>query len=259
MDAPPRDTPAPLPGPAGRAAPLVSRILPATAVDGAGRAAMYRLYAEHYEAAGEPAFMADLAGKTHVLEVRSTDGTLRGFTTMAVSEHRVRGARLRVLFSGDTIMHPAYWGRQDLAFTWIRFAGRLKAEAPGLPLLWFLIVKGHRTYRYLSAFSLRYHPQPGRRTTVEELDVLAHLARERFGQCFDKGAGVIRFPSSRGHLRADLAAVTEAERRRPDVAHFLALNPGYVRGDELACLCELSEANLRPIARRLFREGMAAG
>ena len=32
------------------------------------------------------------------------------------------------------------------------------AQLPEQPLYWFLIVKGHRTYRYLSAFSVDFHP-----------------------------------------------------------------------------------------------------
>ena len=44
---------------------------------------------------------------------------------------------------------------------------------------------------------------------------------------------------------------------RPETAFFLASNPGYVHGDELVCLTELSTENLRPIARRVFQKGLA--
>jgi len=46
--------------------------------------------------------------------------------------------------------------------------------------------------------------------------------------------------------------VSEAHLRLPEVAFFLARNPGYARGDELVCLCELAAEKLRPLARRIF-------
>jgi hypothetical protein len=52
------------------------------------------------------------------------------------------------------------------------------------------------------------------------------------------------------------AAVEPEETSRPDVAFFLRSNPGYTQGDELVCLTELSCSNLRPLARRVFEQGL---
>jgi hypothetical protein len=78
------------------------------------------------------------------------------------------------------------------------------------------------------------------------------LARERFGDDYDTAAGVIRFAKSRGHLRAPFATVNKAHRWLPEVEFFLQRNPGYARGDELVCLCELAADKLRPLGRRIF-------
>jgi hypothetical protein len=53
-------------------------------------------------------------------------------------------------------------------------------------------------------------------------------------------------------LRQGVGDVTEARLRDPVVALFAARNPGHVDGDELACLCELSEANLTAAGRRVL-------
>jgi len=190
---------------------LVTTIRPVRDLTADQRQAMFRLYSTYYVVSDETVFAADLAGKDHVLRVLSPGGTLCGFTTMAVREHELHGRRLRSIFSGDTIMHPDFWGRQDLAFNWIRFAGTVKAREPAIPLYWFLIVKGHRTYRYLSAFSLTFFPHWAQETPAFEQDVMHHLAHDRFGTHYDPSRGVIRFPSSRGHLREDLATVPEAD------------------------------------------------
>ena len=134
--------------------------------------------------------------------------------------------------------------------------GAVKAQVPDCPLYWFLIVKGHRTYRYLSAFSVDFYPHWQMPTPAWAQSIMAALARRRFNDAYDASAAWCRFRRSRGHLRPTWAAVEPEEAARPDVAFFLDSNPGYVRGDELVCLTELSSANLRPLARRVFGQGL---
>lgn len=233
-------------------------VVPAGSLTAADRAGMYGLYARHYEATDRTVFDADLAQKQHALLLRDGAGQIVGFTTMATAATKHEGRLVRTLFSGDTIIDPAHWGHQDLAFNWITYAGRLKAEAPEVPLYWFLIVKGHRTYRYLSAFSIDFHPHWTRTPSPFLASLMARLGKERFGGAYDAKTGVIRFPASRGHLKAHLAEIGEIEQRRPDVRLFLDKNPGYREGHELLCLTELAPGNLSPIARRQFLKGLAA-
>ena len=81
------------------------------------------------------------------------------------------------------------------------------------------------------------------------------LASERFGSAYDPKTGLVRFPSSQGHLKPAYAHIEETDNRRDDVSFFLRRNPGYGDGDELVCLTELCPENLKPIARRLFLQG----
>jgi hypothetical protein len=236
-------------------AALTSEVIPAERARADLIDAMYALYREHYAAVSLERFADDLSDKAHVLIVRDAEGEMRGFSTLAVTKADCRGTALRAIFSGDTIMHRDYWGHQALAFGWIRFAGSVKAQEPGLPLYWFLITKGHRTYRYLSAFSISFYPRWDCPTPGRELDIMRILAKRRFGSAFDEARGLIHYPVSRGHLRPELASVGESERRRDDVRFFLERNPDYAQGDELVCLTELSVDNLKPIARRQFAKG----
>lgn len=234
---------------------VIPQALDLAALGEAERREMFALYERYYAATSYARFSADLADKGRVLLLRDEAGALCGFSTVAVYEREFRGARVRVIFSGDTVVDERHWGQQALAFAWLRLAGEIKAQAPQAPLYWFLISKGHRTYRYLSAFSREFYPAPGRQTPAPVGELMAFLARERFGDAYDAASGVLRFPESLGHLRAAYAAVPEPHRRLPEVDFFLARNPGYARGEELVCLCELDEANLKPIARRAFRAG----
>jgi hypothetical protein len=235
---------------------LFAACLPVSALDDTVVQDMYALYATYYAATSPALFRRDLEAKNFSFLLRDRDGILVGFSTLAIVEHFGPAGRFRAIYSGDTIIHHAYWGTQALAFNWIRFAGSLKAQAADDPLYWFLIVKGHRTYRYLSAFSVDFFPRWNAQTPSSAQLIMDTLAYGRFGQAYDASRGVVSFAESRGHLKPRWAVVESDELRRRDVAFFLARNPGYDRGDELVCLTELAPHNLRPIARRIFEQGL---
>ncbi|HEY7673770.1 MAG TPA: hypothetical protein VH867_00885 [Burkholderiales bacterium] len=223
------------------------------------RREMFTLFARYYDGTSYERFASDFANKDWVLVLRDESGSLQGFSTLAVYERDFAGERVRVLFSGDTIVDERHWGQQALAFAWLRLAGGIKAKRPKARLCWFLISKGHRTYRYLSAFSREFHPAPGRTTPQRTRDLMNFLARDRFGEAYDSAAGILRFSGSPCRLRPDYTVIPEAHRRLPEVEFFLARNPGYASGDELVCLCELAADNLQPMARRAFLAGASAG
>jgi len=237
---------------------LVAEVRQAGSLDRRTVDDMFRLYERYYEASSETRFRGDLRGKDHVILLSDRQGQLRGFSTLAVDTAVFDERPVRSIFSGDTIIEHACWGEQTLAFAWTRLAGRIKAAEPAVPLYWFLIVKGFRTYRYLPAFARKFYPNWSEATPPAEKRLLDFLARRRFKDAYDPISGVIRFPVSRGHLRGTWALVPEEARQRPEVQFFLERNPGYVRGEELACLTELDADNLRPLARRVFTQGMAA-
>ena len=213
---------------------------------------MWALYRRFYSGTRRELFERDLAQKDSLLLLHDAEQRIQGFSTIHVGLTEFEGAPVRFVFSGDTIVDRAYWGSQALAFTWLRYVGELKRERPELPLFWFLIVKGHRTFRYLPAFAHEFYPHWERGTPARMAALMNKLARERFGAAFDDVNGVIRYPESHGHLAEPVAEANEREAGREDVSFFLRRNSGYRNGDELVCLCELSSENLRPLARRLF-------
>jgi len=212
----------------------------------------------HYDAVEYNRFAADLEDKERVILLQNPESVIQGFTTLMRYRlnHPVTLTPVRILYSGDTIINRRYWGSQALAFEWIYQSGREKARHPKESLLWFLISKGPRTYRYLSAFSRSYWPHHAVQTPQQTRVLMHTLAIQRFGDNYDPARGVVHFPSSRGQLRPELAEVDAADRQRPDVEFFLQSNPGYVQGDELVCLTELTSSNLKPLPRRIFEKGL---
>lgn len=224
-------------------------------------ASMYQLYSEFYAGTSEDMFLADLAEKTHVILLHH-EMQLCGFSTLCLWDAFVwkdNAEVCRVIFSGDTIIHHKYWGEQTLTLAFCHFAGQMKAQHVEVPLYWFLISKGYRTYRYLHLFSKSYYPSYRNDEHADLKTLLSAAARKKFGNAFNPASGLIQFPSSHGHLRSNLASVRDNLKSRPDVDYFLQRNPAYAQGDELACITHMHENNLRSIARRAFVDGLDNG
>lgn len=217
------------------------------------RAEMFSLYRQCYEGISARSFENDLAKKNEVL-LLTQSGKLIGFTTLMWYDVDWKDAVHRVIFSGDTVVDPAHWGQQALAFRWLTRIGQLKRLDPARRIFWFLIVKGHRTYRYLPVFARTFIPH-WKESHVPHRDFLRHVAQRQFGEFYNEETGLIEFPESRGHLRKELAHPSSRELQIPAVRFFLKRNPKYLNGHELACFCELSRENLKPMARRLFDKG----
>jgi hypothetical protein len=81
-------------------------------------------------------------------------------------------------------------------------------------------------------------------------------ARTKFKDAYDPETGVLHLSRSRGYMRAQWVELGEAIVSKPEVAFFLQKNPGYVYGDELVCLTELSDENMRFVSRTAFLEGL---
>src|SRR2546428_4831745 len=126
--------------PSRRAHHLTARVEAVGELSETLKAELFRLYERYYDATTYRLFSSDLENKDYVVLLTDHQGETKGFSTLAVLSFEFDGTRRRAIFSGDTIIDHRHWGEHALAFTWIRLAGRLKAQEPAVPLYWFLIV-----------------------------------------------------------------------------------------------------------------------
>jgi hypothetical protein len=232
-----------------------SRVVLTEELSDASIQSMAGLYLEHFDASSEAIFRGDLADKDEAILLHC-DEHLVGFTMLSVFEITWCGEPARIVYSGDTIVDPRHWGQQELAFAWISRVGEIKRSAPVLPLFWFLLVKGHRTFKYLSVFGHSFYPHWS--VFRDDLKSLAdQLASAKFGDDYDPTTGVVRFPASRGHLKESIAHASPEEMTKDAAQFFFLKNPGYRLGHELVCICELELFNMKPLAGRIFKRAGA--
>lgn len=215
---------------------------------------MYVLFRTHFEAVSKDQFRRDLDRKNWVVLLDGEEGALDGFSSLLLYRARHEGTVIDVVYSGDTTVDRAAWGRSVLASVWIGAVNHLHRRHGSGPLYWFLIVSGFRTYRFLPVFLRRYYPRHDAPTPPALQGLIDSLAGDLFGADYDREAGVVRLPQPQ-ILRPDLRGIPEGRSRDPHVAFFARRNPGHERGDELVCLAEIAPDNLTAVGRRMWEEG----
>jgi hypothetical protein len=204
------------------------------------RRQMQALLEQHFDGVSTASFEADLAEKDWVVRLLDPAGRLRAFSTL---QYIVLDG-VHTVFSGDTIVDPEAWGSFELHKSWIALVRGLAEALAPRTLYWLLICSGWRTYRFLPVFFRDFAPRP---SEVHQSALLTRLARARFGERFEAASGVVRLASPQV-----LRPIADERHRNEHAAYFERRNPGWVCGDELVCLAELSRENLTSAGRRMW-------
>ena len=231
---------------------LVGEALPTSKLSDLVIQNMFNLFRDYYEADFDN-FQQDLSNKNWVILLRDTEaGSIQGFSTLAFYKSTTKGGEIGVVYSGDTIIRPAYWGTPELPRAWIKNVLEIGNELPN-PLYWLLISSGYKTYRFLTVFYKEFFPRYDQPTPPEIQALIHHLAHERFGSEYDPQLGIVRFTSGATPLREGVSVATERRMKDPHVAFFVNKNKGYAEGDELVCVAQVHPDNFTPAGIRMIR------
>ncbi len=218
----------------------------------AERERMLALLVDHFANVTRQQFEQDLAEKEWAILLADTaSGQIQGFSTLMRLQTSVDSQAVVAFFSGDTIIHPAYWTEIELPRLWGRHVFSLAEAMPEARVYWFLISSGYKTYRFLPIFFREFYPTYRCPTPAPIQRVLDRLAYLKFPTEYDPEQGVIHLAQA-APLRAGVAEVTPRRLKDPHVAFFVTANPGHLKGDELACLTELTRTNLTAAGRRML-------
>lgn len=240
---------------------LVAHTVPVSSLNRATIAAAFSLFESLYVGTDRASFERDLHDKQLVILLRdAVDHSLRGFSTIHLGEVTYGRRRARLVYSGDTAIHPAYWGQKCLQRAFATVLMREKLRHPTRPVLWLLISKGYKTYLLLINHFPRSLPRADRPAPGPLQATLTAVAGARFGDAFDPIRGVISYETPRERVRREVAPIDRPLLRDAPVAFFVARNPGYQRGDELACLAEVRAIDpVRVFVRSWWRARVRRG
>lgn len=234
---------------------LAGSVVPVGMVGLDDRREMYALLRTYFSGTTRARFEADLREKEQVILLRdASNGRIQGFSTFMRIDMAIDGTGVVAFFSGDTIVDREFWGETILSRIWGRTivteAERIHARQPATAVYWFLICSGYKTWRFLPVFFREFYPHPDVPTPPRVRRLIDMLGTTRFGDEYVPDAGVVRFRHATP-LRRGVADLTGERMRDPRIAFFARMNPGHAEGDELACLAELSRANLTRAGLRM--------
>ena len=234
-------------------AELTAAVSPVSSLKSAQREGLWALFSQFYEHVERASFLADLEAKDDIILLWSPAGTVAGFSTLQLQAlpvsslpgEEASAGELLVVFSGDTIIEPRYWGQTALQVAFFHYVVNVKQQHRDEQVYWHLISKGYKTYLLMTRNFPNCWPRVGRETPALPAKILDHISRERFGSAWYPGRGIIQHAASMGRLREQVAPIGEPLLADPDIAFFVAHNPGHVDGDELSCLAAVDEDFIR--------------
>ncbi len=212
--------------------------------------AMFDLLAAHFVGVSRVQFECDMADKNWAVLLEDSACRLVGFSTFALYRTAFHDQSMTVVCSGDTIVDRSRPTSTALLRCWIQSVLQLHAPYSSDPMYWLLIVSGFRTYRFLPVFWREFVPRYDQPAHASTLNLMHHLATERFGRAYDSAEGIVRFDRPQV-LRADLNGIPCGRLADPHVRYFAEQNPGHEHGDELVCLTRVHRSNLTASGLRM--------
>jgi len=231
---------------------LWAQFVPVPALPQGAVEEMLGLFQAHFQVLYPEAFLRDLVRKQVVIQFRDGEDQLQGFSTITSFQTRFQGRAVGVVYSGDTIINPEFWGTSILPKAWLQAVMEMAAWLPR-PLYWLLLSSGYKTYRMLPVFFREFFPRFDQETPLHVRGLIQQLAHRVAGEQFHPGEGIIRFEHGATPLRPGIAEPDPHRREDPHTLFFLNRNPGHAEGDELVCLAEIADGNLSRGGRRILR------
>lgn len=215
---------------------------------------MWKLYDSTYDFVNRKQFDKDLTTKNYIFVVFDKySEEFKGFSTVNLYTTEYLNQKIGVMFSGDTIIHPDYWGTKALHKEFIRFAYAWKIKNLGTPLYWNLIASGNRTYLAMARNCATYFPRYDQATPKWEKGLIDHIGLKQFGGRYDCETGVIKVDRPEAVFKASLAPFTKEVKALPEISFFIEKNKGYANGDELSCIAKLDIHFLTNFANILIK------
>lgn len=205
---------------------------------------MFVLFGEYYANVSETQFQTDLAKKDYVFLLKCAQSRqIKGFSTIVSIRSELANKKVVYgCFSGDTVIHKDYWGQGTLGVAFLKFLFLQKLRRPLVPLYWFLISKGYKTYLLMANNFSNYYPRFEEPTPAESQAILDSFAFTLYPDQYNPERGIISSADleHKDHLKSNVAPISESLLANPRIAFFQAKNPNWLQGEELACIAEMT-------------------
>ncbi len=214
---------------------------------------LLQLHAQYYDNVIEEVFLKDLSEKDWIIIITDGRGQLQGFSTIQLIWLKIEQKYHLYLFSGDTIIREEARNTHALSGAFIHFMYAIIENHPKIPIHWFLISKGYRTYRFLPVYFKEYYPVRNKVVPGYYQEILNAVAFYKFGDQYNPQAHLICYKQKKDRLKPEHAQINDGRLRNPDIQFFLDKNPFFYNGDELTCITDICKSNFNPLLERVWK------
>ncbi len=201
---------------------------------------MFNIFNKYYSGVTFENFLKDIKNKSHVFLMTDRNSKkIEGFSTIVATTIDFQGSKIRVLFSGDTVVNEQYWGQKALvkAFFWFMLSEKLKN--PFKNVYWFLVSKGYKTYLLMTNNYNSYWPRYDKLIPDYYSNLIKELGVKFFDDAFSSDQGIVKadkFVNAKDHLKPNVSPINKNLLDNPNINYFQNANPKWQQGDELACV-----------------------
>jgi hypothetical protein len=206
---------------------------------------MLNLHKQYFCNVQQKKFFRDLQEKNWCMLAVDDQNKIQGYSTFQLLTENIGKNEVMILYSGDTLMAKDYWQYNLTAIGFASVWQYLQKEYPHDDLYWLLLSKGYRTYRVLPVFFQQFYPRYNVTTPADMKQLIQKVCETKFNGCFDKERSIVLSKGKNDFLAPELAKIPSSKIKDPNVCYFLRQNPGYTRGDELACITSLHPSNIK--------------
>lgn len=232
---------------------IIGRLMNVSELTAKQELRMLELLNIYFDNVDKDLFFKDLKEKQWVIIFENANNEFQGFSTQTLMDVELDGIQIKALFSGDTIIDKEYWGSRELPKVWGKLVLSLIKKYQGIKLYWFYISKGYMTYMLMPRYFFNFYPKYDKEIPQFEKEVLDILAFKKFGSGYDSKRGIVRIQFNY-YLKKGVGHITNELLNDPNIKFFKEKNPNYYLGEELACLVEFTEENMKPIFKQVISD-----
>jgi hypothetical protein len=230
---------------------IVSQTKKAIACSVDEKETFYRLICQCFLGVSWHDFMRDFQEKDAVMILRKehNEGEIVGWSTLMVLTLALPTTEVKAVFSGDTVVLPAYRSGIGLGVELSRYFMQTREQFPQHTVYYILISKGWRTYKIMPFFFKEFSPCHDKPTSPYDKAVMDAFGKKKYPSHYNFDTGVITLSSQKLMPESIDAIPTKID---DHTQFFLHSNPGYLDGDELVCVGRISPDNFTQALQRLL-------
>ena len=152
---------------------------------------MYSLMAKFYNNITKKNFTKDFLDKDFCIILKDEEDKIKGFSTQKILKLDYEGKDIHGVFSGDTVIHKENWGSFSLFQVFAKFFFTYGEQYENF--YWFLIVKGHKTYKILPTFLKKFYPNFKEDTPPEMKSLMDFFGHTKYPEEYNPIEGIIEY------------------------------------------------------------------